>query len=140
MHAEVGTEEIEERLAELERGGLTRRLRLVSGPQGPTILLVGQPVLLRGSHNSPGLAGRPPGGGRRPRGRREAAGGGVPGGAAFFAGGGDVAPLEEIVELAQGFGGPVAIAEAHGTGTFGPGGRGALARAGLEGEGDAIVG
>ncbi len=35
MHEELETIEIEERLAELERAGLSRRLRLVSGPQGP---------------------------------------------------------------------------------------------------------
>src|SRR6185437_16607795 len=59
MQAEVGTEEIEERLAELERRGLSRRLRLVSGPQGPTVLLDGQPVLLLCSNNYLGLADHP---------------------------------------------------------------------------------
>jgi hypothetical protein len=38
--------EIEARLAELEELGLTRRTRLVSGPQGPRVLLDGKPVLL----------------------------------------------------------------------------------------------
>src|SRR5271168_5125302 len=51
--------EIEERLAELERLGLTRRLRLVSGPQGPTVLLDGKPVLLLCSNNYLGLADHP---------------------------------------------------------------------------------
>ena len=51
--------EIEERLAELERLGLTRRLRLISGPQGPTVLLEGKPVLLLCSNNYLGLADHP---------------------------------------------------------------------------------
>jgi 8-amino-7-oxononanoate synthase len=51
--------EIEQRLAELERLGLSRRLRLVSGPQGPTILLEGKPVLLLCSNNYLGLADHP---------------------------------------------------------------------------------
>ncbi len=51
--------EIEQRLAEIERLGLTRRLRLVSGPQGPTILLEGKPVLLLCSNNYLGLADHP---------------------------------------------------------------------------------
>jgi 8-amino-7-oxononanoate synthase len=51
--------EIEERLAELERLGLGRRLRLVSGPQGPTVLLDGRPVLLLCSNNYLGLADHP---------------------------------------------------------------------------------
>lgn len=51
--------EIEARLAELERLGLTRRLRLISGPQGPTVLLEGKPVLLLCSNNYLGLADHP---------------------------------------------------------------------------------
>jgi 8-amino-7-oxononanoate synthase len=51
--------EIEERLAELERLGLRRRLRLVSGAQGPTVLLDGKPVLLLCSNNYLGLADHP---------------------------------------------------------------------------------
>ncbi|HEY1457707.1 MAG TPA: aminotransferase class I/II-fold pyridoxal phosphate-dependent enzyme, partial [Solirubrobacteraceae bacterium] len=51
--------EIEERLAELERLGLGRRLRLISGPQGPTVLLEGKPVLLLCSNNYLGLADHP---------------------------------------------------------------------------------
>src|SRR4029077_9957166 len=59
MNGEMGIGEIEERLAELERLGLNRRLRLVSGPQGPTVLLDGQPVLLLCSNNYLGLADHP---------------------------------------------------------------------------------
>jgi 8-amino-7-oxononanoate synthase len=51
--------EIEQRLQELERLGLSRRLRLVSGPQGPTVLLDGKPVLLLCSNNYLGLADHP---------------------------------------------------------------------------------
>jgi glycine C-acetyltransferase/8-amino-7-oxononanoate synthase len=51
--------EIAGRLAELERLGLTRRLRLISGPQGPTVLLEGKPVLLLCSNNYLGLADHP---------------------------------------------------------------------------------
>jgi glycine C-acetyltransferase/8-amino-7-oxononanoate synthase len=53
---------------------------------------------------------------------------------------GDVAPLEEIVELAQAAGAQLLVDEAHAIGSIGPGGRGALAEAGLEGEVDALVG
>src|SRR5271155_5797519 len=51
--------EIEERIEELERHGLGRRLRMVSGPQGPTVLLDGKPVLLLCSNNYLGLADHP---------------------------------------------------------------------------------
>jgi 8-amino-7-oxononanoate synthase len=51
--------EISERLADLERAGLGRRLRLISGPQGPTVLLDGKPVLLLCSNNYLGLADHP---------------------------------------------------------------------------------
>jgi len=51
--------DIGERLAELERLGLNRRLRLISGPQGPTVLLDGRPVLLLCSNNYLGLADHP---------------------------------------------------------------------------------
>jgi 7-keto-8-aminopelargonate synthetase-like enzyme len=51
--------EIAERLAELEQLGLDRRLRMVSGPQGPTVLLDGKPVLLLCSNNYLGLADHP---------------------------------------------------------------------------------
>ncbi len=51
--------EIEQRLDELERLGLSRRLRMVSGPQGPRVLLDGRPVLLLCSNNYLGLADHP---------------------------------------------------------------------------------
>jgi 8-amino-7-oxononanoate synthase len=51
--------EIEERLQELERLGLSRRLRMISGPQGPRVLLDGRPVLLLCSNNYLGLADHP---------------------------------------------------------------------------------
>ncbi len=53
---------------------------------------------------------------------------------------GDVAPLGNIVELAQRHGIRMLIDEAHGTGSIGPGGRGAVAEAGLEDEVDVIMG
>src|SRR3989440_3993260 len=53
---------------------------------------------------------------------------------------GDVAPLEEIVELASRYDTRVMVDEAHATGCMGPGGRGAVADAGLEEEVDLIVG
>jgi glycine C-acetyltransferase/8-amino-7-oxononanoate synthase len=51
--------EIERRLAELEQLGLSRRLRMVSGPQGPRVVLDGKPVLLLCSNNYLGLADHP---------------------------------------------------------------------------------
>jgi glycine C-acetyltransferase/8-amino-7-oxononanoate synthase len=51
--------EIEQRLEELERLGLSRRLRMVSGPQGPRVVLDGKPVLLLCSNNYLGLADHP---------------------------------------------------------------------------------
>jgi 8-amino-7-oxononanoate synthase len=51
--------EIEERLAEIEQLGRQRRLRMVSGPQGPQVSLDGQPVLLLCSNNYLGLADHP---------------------------------------------------------------------------------
>jgi 7-keto-8-aminopelargonate synthetase-like enzyme len=51
--------EIAERLAELESLGLSRRLRTVSGPQGPHVTLDGEPVLLLCSNNYLGLADHP---------------------------------------------------------------------------------
>src|SRR5579862_2615499 len=51
--------EIEQRLVELERLGLQRRLRMISGPQGPRVLLDGKPVLLLCSNNYLGLADHP---------------------------------------------------------------------------------
>ncbi|HST39464.1 MAG TPA: pyridoxal phosphate-dependent aminotransferase family protein [Conexibacter sp.] len=51
--------EIEARLDELEQLGLSRRMRLVSGPQGPRVVLDGKPVLLLCSNNYLGLADHP---------------------------------------------------------------------------------
>ena len=48
--------EIAARLAELKELGLYRRTRLVSGPQGPNVVLDGQPVLLLCSNNYLGFA------------------------------------------------------------------------------------
>jgi 8-amino-7-oxononanoate synthase len=53
---------------------------------------------------------------------------------------GDVAPLAEIVELAQRHRARTMVDEAHGTGALGPGGRGAVAEAGLTGEVDVLIG
>jgi len=234
MHGETGTLELEDRLAELERLGLSRRLRLVSGPQGPTVLLDGQPVLLLCSNNYLGLADHPEvreaaaeaamrwgvgagasrlisgtmtvhrrleerladftarqscllfGSGylanlgvigalagrgdtvfsdelnhasivdgcrlsraevvvyrhgdcehllwsmRHHGGRREGQGRRVIATDSIFSMDGDVAPLEQLVELAQAAGARIVVDEAHAIGTYGPGGRGALAAAGLD--------
>jgi 7-keto-8-aminopelargonate synthetase-like enzyme len=53
---------------------------------------------------------------------------------------GDLAPLPEIVELAQRYDTRVMVDEAHGVGCVGPGGRGLVAEYGLEDEVDVIVG
>ncbi len=53
---------------------------------------------------------------------------------------GDVAPLVEIVELAERCRLRVMVDEAHGTGALGPGGRGAVAEAGLRQRVDLVVG
>jgi glycine C-acetyltransferase/8-amino-7-oxononanoate synthase len=229
--------EIEARLDELEAVGLRRRTRLVSGPQGPHVLLDGKPVLMLCSNNYLGLADHPrvreaaaeaamrwgvgAGASRLVSGTmtihrrleerladfkgRQAAllfGSGFlanagtiaalarPGDVVFsdelnhasiidgcrlsraevfvydhldvdhlawgiakaegrgaliatdsvFSMDGDVAPLQEIVELAQRRRLRVLVDEAHGTGALGPGGRGALAAAGLEDQVDVIVG
>ena len=229
--------EIEARLHELRALGLNRRTRLVSGPQGPHVLLDGKPVLLLCSNNYLGLADHPRlreaaadaamrwgvGAGasrlvsgtmtihRRLeerlaefKGRQSAllfgsgylANAGViaalarPGDVVFsdelnhasiidgcrlsraevfvydhcdvehlrwgigkadgrgaliatdsvFSMDGDVAPLTEIVELAQQRDLRILVDEAHGTGVLGPGGRGALAEAGIEDQVDVIVG
>ena len=51
--------DIEERLGEIRDRGLYRRMRCVSGPQGPRVLLDGKPVLLLCSNNYLGLADHP---------------------------------------------------------------------------------
>src|SRR5205807_3709408 len=51
--------EIEARLSELEAVGLYRHTRLVSGPQGPHVLLDGKPALMLSSNNCLGLADHP---------------------------------------------------------------------------------
>jgi 8-amino-7-oxononanoate synthase len=51
--------DVAERLQELRGRGLHRRLRLVEGPQGPTVTLGGRPVLLLCSNNYLGLADHP---------------------------------------------------------------------------------
>jgi len=51
--------EVAERLAELRRSGLYRRLRLIEGSQGPRVLLDGADVLLLCSNNYLGLADHP---------------------------------------------------------------------------------
>jgi 8-amino-7-oxononanoate synthase len=230
--------ELEQRLAELEQLGVYRRLRLVSGPQGPRVVLDGKPVLLMCSNNYLSLADHP----RLQEAAAEAAmRWGVGAGASrlvsgsmtihrrleerlahfkgsescvlfgsgylanvgvigALAGAGDVifsdelnhasivdgcrlshaqvvvyrhcdsehlewclrrqggeagslivtdsvfsmdadvAPLPEIVELAEIYGARVIVDEAHATGALGPGGRGAVAAAGLDGQVDVLVG
>jgi 8-amino-7-oxononanoate synthase len=229
--------EIQERLDELKELGLYRRMRMVSGPQGPRVVLDGKPVLLLCSNNYLGLADHP-------RVREAAADAamrwGVGAGASRLVSGtmtvhrrleerlaefkgtktallfgsgylanigvigalarhgdvvfsdelnhaslidgcrlsraetfvyrhadvehlawglqeaagrravivtdsvfsmdGDIAPLEEIVELAQRHRVRIVVDDAHGTGCLGPGGRGAVAEAGLEDEVDVVVG
>ena len=53
---------------------------------------------------------------------------------------GDLAPLTDLHELASRHRCRLMVDEAHGTGALGPGGRGAVAAAGLSGEVDVIVG
>jgi 8-amino-7-oxononanoate synthase len=229
--------EIEARLEELDELGLARRTRLVSGPQGPRVLLDGKPVLLLCSNNYLGLAdhiavreaaadaamrwGVGAGASRLVSGtmtihrrleerlaafeRRQAAllfgsgylaNAGVISGLArrgdvvfsdelnhasivdgcrlsradvfvydhadlehlewglrgaegrgalivtdgVFSMDGDVAPLAGLAELAQRYDVRLVVDEAHGTGALGPGGRGAVAEAGVEDGVDAIVG
>jgi glycine C-acetyltransferase/8-amino-7-oxononanoate synthase len=234
--------EIADRLSELERLGLDRRMRLVSGPQGPTVLLDGKPVLLLCSNNYLGLADHPTvreaaadaamrwgvgagasrlvsgtmtvhrrleerlatfegcescvlfGSGylanigvigalagpgdtvfsdelnhasiidgcrlsgaeivvyrhldadhlewslRQAGGRRAGQGSRLIVTDSVFSMDGDVAPLEEIAELAGIHGARMIVDEAHATGALGPEGRGVVAQAGLEREVDVIVG
>ncbi|MFL5849031.1 MAG: 8-amino-7-oxononanoate synthase [Solirubrobacteraceae bacterium] len=229
--------DIQEHLDEIRELGLYRRMRLISGPQGPRVLLDGRPVLLLCSNNYLGLADHPrvreaaadaamrwgvgAGASRLVSGNmtvhrrleeriaefkgssacvlfgsgylantgvvstlardgdvvfsdalnhasivdgcrlsraetfvydhcdmehlewglREADGRGaliVTDG--VFSMDGDIAPLEEIVELAQRYDARVMVDDAHGMGTIGPAGRGAVADAGLEDEVDVVVG
>src|SRR5881392_3470590 len=52
-------DELQARLDDLRDRGLYRKLRLISGPQGPRVLLDGKPVLLLCSNNYLGLADHP---------------------------------------------------------------------------------
>jgi glycine C-acetyltransferase/8-amino-7-oxononanoate synthase len=52
-------DELAARLDELREHGLYRKLRMISGPQGPRVLLDGKPVLLLCSNNYLGLAYHP---------------------------------------------------------------------------------
>src|SRR3954449_6208054 len=229
---------LEDRLAELREAGLERRTRVITGPQGPQVLLDGRPVVLLCSNNYLGLADHPAvrhaaaeaalrwgagaGASRLVSGtmsvhaelearlaeleRTEAAvlfgsgylaNVGVIGALAgerdalvlsdelnhasivdgcrlaraetavyrhgdvehlesllraargrpavivtdsVFSMDGDVAPLADLVDAARAHGAMLVVDEAHGSGCFGPDGRGAVAEAGLEGEVDVIVG
>src|SRR5216117_2310572 len=51
--------DIQEQLEEIRELGLYRRMRLISGPQGPRVVLEGRPVLLLCSNNYLGLADHP---------------------------------------------------------------------------------
>src|SRR5215208_7194694 len=51
--------DLQDRLDELKGLGLYRRMRMVSGPQGPRVVLDGKPVLLLCSNNYLGLADHP---------------------------------------------------------------------------------
>jgi 8-amino-7-oxononanoate synthase len=51
--------DLDDRLDELKELGLYRRTRMVSGPQGPRVVLDGRPVLVLCSGNSLGLADHP---------------------------------------------------------------------------------
>lgn len=51
--------EVEDAIAQIEDQRLVSRIRLISGPQGPRVLLDGRPVLLMCSDNHLGLADHP---------------------------------------------------------------------------------
>jgi 8-amino-7-oxononanoate synthase len=51
--------DLDDRLVELKELGVYRRTRMVSGPQGPRVVLDGRPVLVLCSGNSLGLADHP---------------------------------------------------------------------------------
>ncbi len=53
---------------------------------------------------------------------------------------GDIAPLEQLTQLAREHGCRLMVDEAHATGAIGPGGRGSVAAAGLSDEVDLVVG
>jgi 8-amino-7-oxononanoate synthase len=229
--------DLQARLDEIDAAGLRRRMRLISGPQGPRVVLDGKPVLLLCSNNYLGLADHPrvreaaadaamrwgvgagasrlvsgtmtvhrrleasiaafkgtesallfgsgylanvgvvsalagPGdvvfsdelnhasiidGCRLARARtvvyrhndvehlaqlieETGARGGVVVTDSVFSMDGDVAPLAELLDVAHANGLRLVVDEAHGTGCVGPGGRGAVADAGLDGEVDVVIG
>jgi 8-amino-7-oxononanoate synthase len=72
--------------------------------------------------------------------RKEGGDGGVVVTDAVFSMEGDVAPIAELLEIAHRHGCRLMVDEAHATGALGPGGRGAVAEAGLSGEVDVVVG
>jgi glycine C-acetyltransferase len=53
--------DVADRLEDLRRAGLYRRLRLIESPQGPRVTLDGAEVLLLCSNNYLGLADKIPG-------------------------------------------------------------------------------
>ncbi len=225
------------RLQEIEQLGLSRRMRMISGPQGPNVILDGEPVLLLCSNNYLGLADHPQvreaaadaarrwgvgagasrlisgtmtihrrleeqlaeligteacvlfgsgylanlgvigamagrgetifsdelnhasliDGARMARSEvvvyrhrdmehleslleRSGRGGKLIVTDSMFSMDGTVAPLEDIVDLAREYDAQTIVDEAHAIGVLGPGGRGAAARAGLEGEIDVVIG